>query len=96
MRDDYWDAEQCRFYGPQLSLRAQAPEKHKYSVSSGTWGDEMKQEAEIRTAIDILFSTSWWISQERKLESLEKVQDFFNDDYQWLPAPAKNRIYPEA
>jgi hypothetical protein len=63
---------------------------------SGAWNDETTREtAEIQATIDILFSTSWWISEERKLESLKKVQGFFKEDYQWLPEPVKNRIYPE-
>jgi hypothetical protein len=63
---------------------------------SGGWDDEkIRQTAETKAAINISLSTSWWISKERKLESLKKVQGFFKEDYQWLPEPVKNRIYPE-
>lgn len=63
---------------------------------NGAWNDDTTRETtEIRATIDILFSTSWWISEERKLESLKKVQGFFKEDYQRLPEPVKNRIYPE-
>jgi hypothetical protein len=70
----------------------------KHVIEDGdTWADSeaQKKTTEIRTTIDIYFSTSWWISKERKLESLKKIQDFFKPLEKWLPEPVKNRIYPE-
>lgn len=64
--------------------------------NSEKWTDDVaKQDAEIRATIDILFSTSWWISEERKMESLKKVQDFFKSNKSVLPEAVINRIYPE-
>ncbi|MCE2858524.1 MAG: hypothetical protein LW731_01555 [Oxalobacteraceae bacterium] len=63
--------------------------------NSEEWTDEFtKKDAEIRATIDILFSTSWWISEERKMESLKKVQDFFEGDKFLMPEAVINRIYP--
>ncbi len=54
-----------------------------------------KMATEIRATIRILFSTHWWVSEERKMESLKKVQDFFDTEKLWLPEPVCNRIYPK-
>jgi hypothetical protein len=51
---------------------------------------------ETRAAIDILFSTSWWISKERRLESMHKVQEFWKDSKDRLPEAIRNRIFEEA
>ncbi len=67
------------------------------SEDSGTWAgsEAQKKAAEIRPTIDILFSTSWRISEEKKLESLETVQGFFKDIKKLIPEAVINRIYPE-
>jgi hypothetical protein len=63
--------------------------------NSEEWTDKLaKKDAEIRDTIDVLFSTSWWISEERKMESLKKVQAFFKNDTLFMPEPVINRIYP--
>jgi len=62
--------------------------------SEGWTDDSAKKDAEIRATIDILFSTSWWISEEQKMESLKKVQDFFRNDNFLMPEAVINRIYP--
>ena len=58
--------------------------------------DEKKKEAsEMRSAINTLFSNSWWISKERKMESLKKI----NDHFEWvrppLPEAVLNRLHRE-
>ena len=67
------------------------------SEGSDTWAgsDAQKKATEIRATLNILFSTSWWISEERKMESLKKVQDFFKVDTSFMPEAVINRIYPE-
>jgi hypothetical protein len=55
----------------------------------------VKKKAEICATIDILFSTSWWISENKKMDSWEKVKEFFRCDERWMPEPVRNRIYPE-
>ena len=63
--------------------------------NSEEWTDDhAKKDAEIRDTIDVLFSTSWWISDERKMESLEKVKDFFKGQTFSMPEAVINRIYP--
>jgi hypothetical protein len=62
--------------------------------NSEEWTDDLaKKDAEIRDTIDVLFSTSWWISEDRKMESLKKVQDFFKKDNFLMPEAVINRIY---
>lgn len=48
---------------------------------------------ETRAAIDVLFSTSWWISHERRSESLAKVREFCKDSKDKLPEPIRQRIF---
>lgn len=48
---------------------------------------------ETRAAINVLFSTSWWISHERRLESLDKVRQFWKDSKDRLPEPIRQRIF---
>jgi len=63
--------------------------------NSEGWTDDLtKKYTEIRATIDILFSTSWWISKERKMESLKKVQDFFKVHKSEMPEAVRNKIYP--
>jgi hypothetical protein len=49
---------------------------------------------ETRGAIDIIFSTGWWISKEKRQQSLEKVQTVFQDFKQSLPEALRDAIYP--
>jgi hypothetical protein len=55
--------------------------------------EEPSNGEETRAAIDILFSTSWWISEERRLESLDKVREFWNDFKDRLPEAIRERIF---
>lgn len=66
-------------------------------ADSDTWtgSEAQKRAAEIGITIDILFSTSWWISEGKKLESLKTVQDFFKDIKESMPEAVINRIYSE-
>ncbi len=63
---------------------------------SERWDDETATAAaNIRAAIKTLFSTNWWISEERKMESLEKVKIFFTSKKEQMPEAVANRIYQE-
>lgn len=48
---------------------------------------------ETRAAIDVLYSTSWWISDERRVESLKKVRDFFIDLKERVPEVIQQEIF---
>lgn len=50
--------------------------------------------AETRGAIDILFSTSWWISDEKRKQSLEKIGDVFASYKENLAEALRYEIYP--
>ncbi len=88
----------------EVTQRANTPEDEDIKNHLLSWVEELcskrgpdavEEEAEVSTAINILFSTSWWISKERKQESLEKVKRFIKLYNIWLPDPVKARIYEE-
>jgi hypothetical protein len=54
---------------------------------------QAKKQAEIQGAIDVLFSTNWWISEERKLQSLKEVQTYFKDRKGFLPEAIQDAIF---
>lgn len=76
-------------------LLSRLEEKLDEHDGSETWTDAEKKAAKTRKTIDILFSTSRWITAERRLESLKKVQSYFSNDDKWWPIPVSKRIFPK-
>jgi hypothetical protein len=58
-----------------------------------TTPDNIKEASKMRTTINISFSTSWWVSEEKKLKAQEKVRQFFEIKNNQMPEAVRNRIY---